>query len=426
MTVRNLQTGVAGLRTEREAIDVVADNLANVNTHGFKRQRSGFEDVFLGDGGTGTGAGSRLSSINQVFTQGALQQTGNSTDVALTGEGFFAVAGSVSGMTGTFYSRAGSFHFDAGGMLVDSSGLAVLGRAALPDGSISAGVQPLSVPSSAVPANPTGALDLTMNLNSEQAVPTQPFDLQAPDSTASFGTSIQVFDSLGAPRSLSVFFNKLGDNQWEYRVLASGDELNPTLPGQNVEVGSGQIAFNTDGALQTFTESLPVDVSFAGATPNQNITLSIGTSVDDGGTGLEGATQFAMDNGVSAQSQDGFSSGALSGVRINPNGIVEGLYSNGRAQRVGQLQVAAFRSTDGLARAGNNLWVATRDSGAAVLGDPGSGGRGSLSNGALETANVDVGEEMVSMIQHQRAFSANSKVIATADDMLSELMQLKR
>jgi flagellar hook protein FlgE len=426
MTVRNLQTGVAGLRTEREAIDVVADNLANVNTHGFKRQRSGFEDVFLGDGGTGTGAGSRLSSINQVFTQGALQQTGNSTDVALTGEGFFAVAGSVSGMTGTFYSRAGSFHFDAGGMLVDSSGLAVLGRAALPDGSISAGVQPLSVPSSAVPANPTGALDLTMNLNSEQAVPTQPFDLQAPDSTASFGTSIQVFDSLGAPRSLSVFFNKLGDNQWEYRVLASGDELNPTLPGQNVEVGSGQIAFNTDGALQTFTESLPVDVSFAGATPNQNITLSIGTSVDDGGTGLEGATQFAMDNGVSAQGQDGFSSGALSGVRINPNGIVEGLYSNGRAQRVGQLQVAAFRSTDGLARAGNNLWVATRDSGAAVLGDPGSGGRGSLSNGALETANVDVGEEMVSMIQHQRAFSANSKVIATADDMLSELMQLKR
>ncbi|MEY4548904.1 MAG: hypothetical protein RL685_5099 [Pseudomonadota bacterium] len=426
MTVRNLQTGVSGLRTEREAIDVVADNLANVNTHGFKRQRSGFEDVFLGDGATGTGAGSRLSNVNQVFTQGALQQTGNSTDVALTGEGFFAVAGSVSGMTGTFYSRAGSFHFDAGGMLVDSSGLAVLGRAALPDGSISAGVQPLSVPSSAVPANPTGTLDLTMNLNSEQAVPTQPFDLQAPESTASFGTSIQVFDSLGAPRSLSVFFNKLGDNQWEYRVLASGDELNPTQPGQNVEVGSGQIAFNTDGALQTFTQGLAIDVSFAGATPNQNITLSIGTSVDDGGTGLDGATQFAMDSGVSAQGQDGFSSGALSGVRINPNGIVEGLYSNGRAQRVGQLQVAAFRSTDGLARAGSNLWVATRDSGAAVLGDPGSGGRGSLSNGALETANVDVGEEMVSMIQHQRAFSANSKVIATADDMLSELMQIKR
>jgi flagellar hook protein FlgE len=265
-----------------------------------------------------------------------------------------------------------------------------------------------------------------MNLNSEQAVPTQPFDLQAPESTASFGTSIQVFDSLGAPRSLSVFFNKLGDNQWEYRVLASGDELNPTLPGQNVEVGSGQIAFNTDGALQTFTQSLAIDVSFTGATPNQNITLSIGTSVDDGGTGLDGATQFAMDSGVSAQGQDGFSSGALSGVRINPNGIVEGLYSNGRAQRVGQLQVAAFRSTDGLARAGSNLWVATRDSGAAVLGDPGSGGRGSLSNGALETANVDVGEEMVSMIQHQRAFSANSKVIATADDMLSELMQIKR
>ena len=426
MTVRNLQTGVAGLRTERQAIDVVADNLANVNTHGFKRQRSSFEDVFLGDAATGRGAGSRLGSVDQVFTQGALQQTGNATDVALTGEGFFAVAGSVNGMTGTFYSRAGSFHFDAGGTLVDASGLAVLGRPALPDGSISAGIQPLSVPSAAVPANPTRALEMTLNLNSEQPVPTQAFDPQAPESTASFGTTIQIFDSLGAPHSLDVYFNKLGDNLWEYRVLAPGDELNPTQPGLNVEVGSGQVAFNTDGALQTFTESQLIDVSFAGATPNQNITMNLGSSIDQGASGLDGTTQFAMDSGLSAQGQDGFASGALSGVRINADGMVEGLYSNGRAQRVGQLQVASFRSSDGLARAGNNLWVATPESGSAVLGDPGTGGRATLSAGALETANVDTGEEMVSMIQHQRAFSANSKVISTADEMLAELMQIKR
>lgn len=426
MTVRNLQTGVAGLRTERQAIDVVADNLANVNTHGFKRQRSSFEDVFLGDGALGKGAGSRLGSVDQVFTQGGLQQTGNATDVALTGEGFFAVAGSVNGVTGTFYSRAGSFHFDAGGTLVDASGLAVLGRPALPDGSISAGTQPLSVPSAAVPANPTSKLEMTLNLNSAQPVPAQAFDPQAPDSTASFASTIQVFDSLGAPHSLDVYFNKLGDNLWEYRVLAPGDELNPTQPGSSVEVGSGQLAFNTDGALQTFTQGQVIDVSFAGATPNQSISMDLGASIDDGASGLDGTTQFAMDSGVSAQGQDGFASGALSGVRINPNGTVEGLYSNGRAQRVGQLQVATFRSTDGLARAGSNLWVATRESGSPVLGDPGTGGRGSLSNGALETANVDTGEEMVSMIQHQRAFSANSKVIATADDMLAELMQLKR
>jgi flagellar hook protein FlgE len=426
MTVRTLQTGVSGLRTEREAMDVVADNLANLNTAGFKRQRSGFEDVFLSDAGQGPGAGSRMGSVDQVFTQGTLQQTGNATDVALTGEGFFAVAGSVNGVTGAFYSRAGTFHFDALGSLVDASGLAVLGRPALPDGTIAASVQPLAVPSSAVPANPTSAFDLVLNLNAEQLLPTQAFDAQSPATTASFGTSIAVFDSLGAPHSLDVFFNKLGDNQWEYRVLVRGDELNPTQPGVNVEVGSGGVAFTTDGALQTFSENQPIDVSFAGATPNQNIAFNLGPSVDAGGSGLDGATQFSTASGVSSQSQDGFASGALSGVRISPDGMVEGLYSNGRARRVGQLQVAAFRSPDGLARAGSNLWASTTESGDAVLGNPGSGGRGTLSAGALELSNVDVGEEMVSMIQHQRAFSANSKVIAAADDLLSQLMQLKR
>jgi flagellar hook protein FlgE len=426
MTVRTLQTGVSGLRTEREALDVVGDNLANLNTPGFKRQRSSFEDVFLADAGTGPGAGSRLGGVDQVFTSGALQQTGNATDVALTGEGFFAVAGSVNGVTGTFYSRAGTFHFDAQGALVDASGLQVLGRPALPDGSIATSVQPLALPSSAVPANPTSELTMALNLDARQPVPVLPFDPQAPATTASFGSSILVYDSLGAPHSLDVYFNKLGDNQWEYRVLAPGDELDPTQPGVNVEVGNGTIAFTSDGELQTLAQNQAIDVSFLGATPNQAIHLSLGTPIDVGGTGLDGATQFSTDSAVSAQGQDGFSSGALSGVRIGPDGMVEGLYSNGRARSVGQLQVAAFRAPQGLARAGNGLWVATTESGGAALGNPGTGGRGTLSAGAVEASNVDVGEEMVSMIQHQRAFSANSKVISAADDLLSQLMQLKR
>jgi flagellar hook protein FlgE len=426
MTVRTLQTGVSGLRTEREALDVVGDNLANLNTPGFKRQRSSFEDVFLADGGAGPGAGSRLGGVDQVFTQGALQQTGNATDVALTGEGFFAVAGSVNGVTGTFYSRAGTFHFDALGALVDPSGLQVLGRPALRDGSIASSVEPLALPSAAVPANPTREITMALNLDARRPVPTLPFDPQSAATTASFGSSISVYDSLGAPHSLDVYFNKLGDNQWEYRVLAPGDELNPTQPGVKVEVGNGAIAFTSDGELQTFAQNQPIAVSFASATPNQAINLSLGTPIDVGGTGLDGATQFATDSGVSAQAQDGFSSGALSGVRIGSDGMVEGLYSNGRARSVGQLQVAAFRAPEGLGRAGNNLWVATTESGGAVLGNPGTGGRGSVTAGAVEASNVDVGEEMVSMIQHQRAFSANSKVISAADDLLSQLMQLKR
>lgn len=426
MAVNTLQTGVAGLRSEREAVDVVADNLANVNTPGFKRQRSGFEDVFMGDAGSGSGAGSRLQQVGQVFTQGSLQQTGNPTDLALTGEGFFAVAGNVNGVTATFYSRSGEFHFDPNGTLVDPNGLQVLGRPSLADGSLAAQVKSLVVPTSGLPAQKTSDLTFAVNLDASAPAQTQPFDAQQPSETATYGSSIQVFDSLGAPHSLDVYFNKLGDNSWEYRVLTKGDDLDPAQAGVNVEVGSGTIAFNTDGALQTFAPAQAMSLDFVGATPGQNIALDLGASIDDGGSGLTGATQFGMGSGVSAQSQDGYPSGDLSGVNVTADGMVQAQYSNGRRLPVGQLQVATFRAPNGLARAGNNLWLDTQESGGPVLGGPGSGGRGTVSAGALEASNVDMGEEMVSMIQHQRAFSANSKVIAAADDLLSQLMQIKR
>jgi flagellar hook protein FlgE len=426
MAVRQLQTGVSGLRVEREAVEVVADNLANVNTPGFKRQRAGFEDVFSGDAGIGTGAGARLNDVQQLFTQGAVTHTGVPTDLAIAGDGFFAVAGSVSGLTTTFYSRAGAFHFDPNGSLVDAQGLKLLGRPALPGGTLAAQVKPLVVPSSSVPANPTSEVGIVLNLDSTEAVPTLPFDLADPAATANVSTSLQIFDSLGAPHSLDVYFNKLADNQWEYRVVVSGDDLDPTQAGVNVEVGSGSLSFTTDGALNSLTENQAISLNFMQATPAQAIALGFGPTIAQGGSGLEGATQFGMASGVSSQSQDGYASGDLSGVSIDPNGLVQASFTNGRKVTIGQLQIALFRSTDGLARGGAGLWIETKDSGSAVLGAPGGGGRGTLVPGAIEQSNVDMGEEMVSLIQHQRAFGANSKVITAADDMLSQLMQLKR
>jgi flagellar hook protein FlgE len=426
MAVRQLQTGVSGLRVEREAVEVVADNLANVNTPGFKRQRAGFEDVFSGDAGVGTGAGARLNEVQQLFTQGALTHTGISTDLAISGDGFFAVAGNVSGVTGTFYSRAGAFHFDPNGSLVDAQGLKLLGRPALPNGTLAAQVKPLVVPSSSVPARPTSEVGMVLNLDSTEEVPTAPFDLADPSGTASASTSIEIYDSLGAPHSLDVYFNKQADNSWEYRVLVRGDDLDPTQPGVNVEVGSGALTFTTDGALDSLTENQAISVNFLQATPAQAVALDFGPTIAQGGSGLEGATQFGMATGVSSQSQDGYSSGELSGVSIDPNGLVQASFTNGRRISIGQLQLALFRSTDGLARAGTGLWIETKESGSPVLGGPGGGGRGTLSAGTIEQSNVDMGEEMVSLIQHQRAFGANSKVINAADDMLSQLMQLKR
>jgi flagellar hook protein FlgE len=424
MSVRALNIGVSGLRAEGEAIGIAGDNVANVNTPGFKRQRAVFQDVF-NRGGNG-GSGTRLSDVGQAFTQGSLVQTGQATDVALNGEGFFIVAGSVNGVTGTFFSRAGQFHIDPSGALVDPSGLRVLGRALQLDGTLSAGLQPLSVPTGAIPAQPTTEMQITANLDASAPAEPLPFDLVNPGQTSTAATSMQVFDSLGAPHNLDVYFNKLGDNQWEYHVIAPGDDLNPPQPGTNVEVGQGQFIFNSDGALETMAVNAPITVDFLSATPAQTIDINFGTSISNGGTGLDGTTQFSMPSGVSSQSQNGFSSGSFTGISISPDGMVLGEYSNGRSVPVGQIQVAKFRAVESLARAGQTLWAATSESGPAAVAPPGAGGRGQVTAGSIETSNVDLGEEMVSMIVHQRAFSANSKVIATADDMLSQLMQLKR
>jgi flagellar hook protein FlgE len=424
MSLRFLQIGVSGLRVEGDALGVVGDNIANVNTPGFKRQRSVFEDVFNRGGTTFGGAGVRLGDIQQAFTQGTLVQTGMSTDLAITGDGFFALRGNVGGIDGEFYSRAGQFRLDANGRLVDPSGLQVLGNPANADGTIAAAVRPLTVPTAALPAAPSTQITLVANLDAGAPIPVNAFDPARPEQGSALVTSIPVYDSLGAQHEVTVYWRKVADNSWEYHALAAGDDLNPNQPGVNVEVGSGTLQFTTDGALSDFVGT-PITVDYQSATSAQVIDVTMGTPINSGGSGLDGLTQFAMQSSVSSVAQDGYASGNLTGVSVDSNGMVLGQYTNGQSLPVGQLVVAKFASTTSLGRAGNGLWVATSESGGAVLGAAGSGGRGMISSGAIEQSNVDVAEEMVSMIQHQRAYGANSKVITTADDMLTALMQIK-
>lgn len=422
-----MENGVSGLRTEGEALGVVGDNVANVSTVGFKKQRSLFEDVLLKSGTAGGGgAGVEQSRVQQVFTQGTLAQTGVPTDLALSGEGFFVVSGSVNGVTSSFYSRAGQFRVDAAGFLVNPAGLKLMGRASKPDGTLASAPAPLVVSTAGIPARATSSLQISANLDASAAPPTVAFDVANPETTANASTSLQIFDSLGQPHQLDVYFEKAGTGQWNYHALLDGDDLNPQQTGVNVEVGSGSLTFTGNGALDTVSTSLAISANFMGATQSQTIEVDFGSTLAGGGSGLDGTTQFSMPSGISASSQNGYSSGALSGVSVASDGMVEGLYTNGMRAPVGQLVVAKFRSEDGLARAGEGLWMATKESGEAALGAPASGGRGALSAGALETSNVELGEEFVGMIQHQRGYSANSKVIATADDMLTTLMQLKR
>lgn len=437
MVLRSLNTGVTGLRAEGDAISVNADNIANVNTVGFKYQRAIFEDqlgrsILAGTAAALPGAGVRMSGVQVMHLQGTLSNTGLSTDLALSGDGFFVVKGTQNGLTSNFYTRAGQFNLDKEGYLVNPGGLRVQGYAANLDGTFDAALTDVKVPTAAIPPKITENVTVVANLDSTEAIPADAagvplvWDPQNPSGTSNFSTTITVYDSLGAAHSLDTYFVKTADNAWSYHSLVDGDELNPPQAGLNVEVGTGTLTFNTDGSLATNTATTPITVDFAGATAGQAITLDFGTPTGASGTGLDGITQFASKENVSSQSQDGYASGDFSGVSVDGQGVVMGLYTNGEKIPISQLGVAKFVSNDGLGRAGSTLYIATRDSGEPAMGTAGSGGRGAVSSGALEASNVDLGSEFVGLIQHQRAFSANSKTITTADEMLQELINVKR
>jgi flagellar hook protein FlgE len=420
MVLRAMFSGVSGLRAEGEALGVVGDNIANVNTVGFKSQRAIFQDVLghsilAGTSSALPGSGVRMGDVQQLFTQGSLTNTGVSTDVALNGDGFLVVGGTVDGITGNFYTRAGQLTIDNDGFLVNQQGLNVQGYLANADGTLQASISDLAVPTASLSPFATTEIEVTANLDPRDPVLT--FNIAQPDTTSNFSSSITVFDSLGTGRTLDVYFNNAGGNLYNYTVVADGAELAGGTAGTDTIVGSGTLQFNTDGALD-----------FAGgATAGQIVALNFGDDItNDGATGLGGTTQFASDSAVSSQAQDGYASGEFSGLAIDGTGLVQGLYTNGQKIAIGRLAVAKFRSNDGLGRAGQNLWIETRDSGTAALGAAGAGGRASVSSGALESSNVDLGEEFVGLIQHQRSFSANSKTITTADEMLQELINIKR
>jgi flagellar hook protein FlgE len=433
---------------------VVGDNIANANTVGFKAQRAIFQDV-LGHSilaGTGTnlpGSGVKIGDIQQLFTQGTLTTTGISTDVALSGEGFFTVKGSVNGLSGNFFTRAGQFVLDASGNLVNPGGLKVQGYAANGDGTFAASLSDVKAPTSAIPARATQEAFITANLASTTPIVsvidpltgtvTNPaFDPQNPATTSSFSDTLTVYDSLGTAHTIDVYFRKESEsatgNTWSWNAITSGDQTDLAgggTAGQNNPIGNGTLTFDSNGALTAGSPS-SFSVTYDGATA-QTIVLNMGTVLGTAdpvtgevSDGLDGITQFASPSNVSSHSQDGYASGDFSGIAIDGNGVVQGLYTNGEKLDLAQLAIAKFQSNDGLGRAGESLWIDTRESGQAAYGTAGSGGRGATSAGAVEASNVDLAEEFVGLIQHQRSFSANSKTITTADEMLQELINIKR
>jgi flagellar hook protein FlgE len=423
-----MNSGVSGLMAEDDALGVIGNNLANTNTVGFKESRAIFETVLGGTVGQegSIGGGVRMSTAQQIFAEGSLQTTGQPTDAAISGDGFFVVNGNVSGIDGNFYTRAGQTSLNANGTLVNPDGLAYQGYMANGNGTFSTNLTNIQVNTAALPPEASTGLTVTANLDSSAVPPALPWDAQNPSTTSNFSTSLQVYDSLGDPHTMSVYFQNTGPGSWTYHVLGNGSEISGGTAGTNDEIATGTMTFNSSGALQTNTVTAGGTVSFVGATANQPLAMNFGTSIASGGTGMDGITQFGSPSSVSSQSADGYASGALSSIQIDSSGVVDGVYSNGQTIAIGQMAVAKFQSDTGLGQAGQNLWTATADSGAAANGQAGTGGRGALVSGSLEASNVDIATQFTDLIAHQTGFEANSKTITTANQMLQDLIAMKQ
>jgi flagellar hook protein FlgE len=413
--LRSLSSGVSGMRSNQVRMDVIANNIANVNTVAFKSSRAslkdGFSQLLQGasrpQGGLGgvnpkqVGLGSEVGSIDMMFSQGPVEASSRETDLALQGDSFFVVAKGNQRM----YTRAGTFEFDAAGRLVQSgTGYVVQGRLAT-NGVLGGAVGDVIVPMGlTTPARATTTAAIGGNLDVAAAVG---------DTRES---SIYVFDAMGAKHELKVIFTRnAAANTWDWAIDTS--VLTPaeaaTLTG-----GSGTVTFDGTGQI------IPGPAPVIGFTPD-NGAAPISITLDFGG-GLTGLTQFAAPSTAVIRDQDGYTMGTLENITIDRTGTLIGGFTNGVVQPLGQIALADFVNPAGLERRGDNLFGASANSGEPVLGYSLEGASSLIQSKSLEMSNVDVAQEFTNMIVTQRGFQASSRVITTSDEMLQEVVNLKR
>lgn len=410
--MKSIRIGMSGLDANSRALGVVGDNIANANTAGFKSSRANFADVLAG---TQLGSGVQVGSYQQNFAQGDMEMTGNALDLAISGPGFLMVKGEVGGQEGTFYTRAGQFMLDADGYVTSPGGLRLQGYATNDKGEVNMGaLGDLQLGTMKQPAKSTNAIDIDLNLSATETPITDPFDPANPTETSHHSTSVTIYDSVGRPIDAEVYYTMTAPGEWSYNVLVDGESVDGGTPGTPEAITSGTLSFDTDGNLTTHT---PGATTFnpANATQPQELAFD-----------FEGSTQVAGDSSLRALSQDGYAPGELRDIEINDRGEIIGIFSNGENQTVGRVAMTDFQAPEGLDRLGGNIWRATAQSGEALVGAPGTGKMGGLVSGAIEGSNVDMSYEFVKMIAFQRGFQASSKAITTGDQLLNEVINLKR
>jgi len=398
-------TALSGLESNNTALNTIANNIANLSTVGYKDQTDQFSTLFyqqLSSGANGqvqVGVGTQIAQTSTDFSDGGISSTGNATDLALQGTGFFVINDNGQ----QELTRAGDFVLNQAGALQTTDGASVLGYPAV-NGSLTAAgaVQPLSVPlGQTLPAKPTGTLNIQANLDASAAVGTS---VPAP---------VTIYDSLGFAHQGTVTYTKTAANSWNYSVaLPAGDATGSANT-------TGSLTFDGTGALINPTGSIG-GISFTGLSDGaQNLTFS---------WNLSGAsatlTQTASPSNIAATSQDGYTSGNYQSFSVGADGIIQASYSNGQKQVIGQVAVGTVANVQGLEAASGTAFLATRASGDALIGPAGAGNRGTIQGGALESSNVDVSKEFSALIVAQRAFEANSKTVTTFDTTTEEAINL--
>ncbi len=462
--MRSLYAGVSGLQNHQTRMDVIGNNISNVNTTGFKRGRVNFQDMVSQQlsgaakpteeiGGVNpkeVGLGMTVASIDTVFTQGNLQSTGISTDLAIQGNGFFLEKNGEK----SYYSRAGAFSLDTDGTLVnpangyrvqgwmarDINGESVLQTAATPED--------LIIPvGSKDPAHATQNVNFACNLNKNTPEILEGAS-EADIARGTWNTEFKVYDSFGNTHMLAVNFTRVtgNPNQWQANVQIDPDnaDFTQTRVGLNTTDGMANtfiINFDNTGTLQSVTDSagnvtnpegeiiLQASYTVPESNPDENgnpvrqtININLGTI----GSQRNTITQSASSSSTKAFYQDGYTMGYLDNFKIDSSGVITGVYSNGTNRTIGQIALATFSNQNGLEKAGNNTYVESNNSGMANIGASGIAGKGSLLAGALEMSNVDLTEQFTDMIVTQRGFQSNAKTIQTADTLLETVLGLKR
>jgi flagellar hook protein FlgE len=460
--MRSLYSGVSGLRNHQIRMDVLGNNIANVNTYGFKKSRVSFQDILsqtisgaaapiAEKGGVNpkqVGLGMNIASIDKVFTQGSLQTTGLNLDLAIQGDGFFILSRGEE----QFFTRAGGYGLDKNGTVVNpANGYRVQGWQAIKTEATylintTGDLEDIIIPIGGKdPAKATEIIRYKSNLDSE--TPLLPIG-RAPSAEellqSTVSTNIDAYDSIGNVHKVSVEFTRIqGEpNTWLLSAAAEGaEEATQTLDVQGPNVNNSNsiiLRFDNQGAPISIEEnpgvpgapadiitegslSANLNVNFPETGATQLITIDFGTSGD-----YDGLTQFSAPSSTRAYEQDGYGLGYLEAFTVDSSGVITGIYTNGNKAPIAQIGLATFTNPQGLTVEGDNNFRQTNNSGLANIGTAETGGRGKITAGTLEMSNVDLAEQFTDMIVTQRGFQANSRSITTSDQMLQELLTLKR